>query len=80
MGCGLPVLAADIPICRELIRDSGAGRLFPAGDSHALCVAMLAMAAEDLAPYARKAREQEPRFTLERIIREWNEMLREGNA
>ena len=38
------------------------------------------MAAEDLAPYARKAREQEPRFTLERIIREWNETLREENA
>lgn len=80
MSCGLPVLAADIPICRELIRDSGAGRLFPAGDSHALCSAMHAMAAEDLSPYARKAREQEPHFTLERIIREWNGMLREENS
>lgn len=80
MSCGLPVLAADIPICRELIRDSGTGRLFPAGDSHALCAAMLTMAAEDLAPYARKAREQEPRFTLERIIREWNEILRGENS
>ena len=79
MSCGLPVIAADIPICRELIRDSGAGRLFPAGDSRALCGAMHAMAGEDLAPYARKARAQEQFFTLERIIREWNGMLKEVN-
>ena len=79
MSCGLPVIAADIPICRELIRDSGAGRLFPAGDSRALCGAMHAMAGEDLAPYARKARAQEQFFTLERIMREWNGMLKEVN-
>lgn len=79
MSCGLPVIAADIPICRELIRDSGAGRLFPAGDSRALCGAMHSMAGEDLALYARKARAQEQFFTLERIIREWNGMLKEVN-
>ena len=38
-----------------------------------------AMAGEDLAPYARKARAQEKFFTLERIIREWNGMLKEVN-
>ena len=40
---------------------------------------MRAMAGEDLAPYARKARAQEQFFTLERIIREWNGMLKEVN-
>lgn len=33
---GLPVLASDIPGCREVIRDGVTGRLFPAADADAL--------------------------------------------
>lgn len=80
MSCGLPIIAANLPICRELIKDSGAGHLFPAGDSHALCNIMHSMVDEDLTPYALKARAQEQFFTQERITGEWNNLLKSLNS
>lgn len=36
LACGLPVLAADIPATRRILRDGTVGGLFPAGDASAL--------------------------------------------
>lgn len=80
MSCGLPIIASDLPICRELIKDSGAGHLFPVEDSHALCNVMHSMIKEDLTRYSLKARMQEQFFTQERITCEWNNLLKNLNT
>lgn len=77
MSCGLPIIAADIPICRELVLNSGTGLLFQAGDTDALCAAMHRLANEDLTPYASRGYEREKLFTIQQIAREWNNMLQE---
>jgi glycosyltransferase involved in cell wall biosynthesis len=35
LAAGLPVIASNVPACRELLRDGAAGELVPAGDAHA---------------------------------------------
>ena len=35
MAAGLPVIASDVPACREVLADGGAGELVPAGDVQA---------------------------------------------
>jgi glycosyltransferase involved in cell wall biosynthesis len=51
LACGLPVLAADIPSARRILRGGAAGGLFPAGDAGAL--------AELLVEHARRPQEAE---------------------
>lgn len=40
MGCGVPVLASDLPAVRDAVIDGQTGRLFPAGDHEALAALM----------------------------------------
>jgi len=44
LACGLPVLAADIPAPRRILRDGAVGGLFPAGDADALAELLVAHA------------------------------------
>lgn len=75
MSCGLPVIASDIPICRELVASGRAGILFPAGNIHALCAAMQRMSQEDLQDYSTNAKKQAQCFSIEKISQEWHHML-----
>jgi glycosyltransferase involved in cell wall biosynthesis len=40
MAAGLPVVASDVPACREVLAEGEAGRLVPAGDPDALASAL----------------------------------------
>lgn len=42
LAAGLPVLASDVPACRELLQDGKYGTLLPAGNPQALAAAVLA--------------------------------------
>ena len=52
---GLPILASDIPGCREVVRHGVTGRLFPAGDGAALHAALTAWLAEPASVRAQAA-------------------------
>lgn len=49
--CGRPLIATDVPGCRELVRDGDNGRLVPVRDAAALADAIAALAAD---PDARR--------------------------
>jgi glycosyltransferase involved in cell wall biosynthesis len=44
LACGLPPVVTDIPSFRTLTRAGSIGELWPCGDSHALCQALLSIA------------------------------------
>lgn len=79
MSCGLPSSPQTSPSAGNSYGTAERGAYSPPGTAAPCAEPMHAMAGEDLAPYARKARAQEQFFTLERIIREWNGMLKEVN-
>ena len=45
LACGLPPVVTDIPSFRALTGAQAVGRLWPCGDSHALCAALQSVAA-----------------------------------
>ncbi len=78
MACGLPVLAADcLTGPREIVRDGIDGRLYPAGDTTALASSMrtLMRAPGERERLAARAPEVVGRFSLERILCLWDEVL-----
>jgi len=46
MAAGRPVVASDLPALAEIVADGRTGRLFPAGDAHALAEVLSALAAD----------------------------------
>ena len=44
LACGLPPVVTDIPSFRSLTKDGSVGKLWPCGDSRALCEALLTVA------------------------------------
>lgn len=54
LACGLPPVVTDIPSFRALTGAQAVGRLWPCGDSHALCAALLSLA-DDGGADARRA-------------------------
>jgi glycosyltransferase involved in cell wall biosynthesis len=47
MAAGLPVIASDVPACREVLGDGAAGVLVPAGDPARLARAICALLASE---------------------------------
>lgn len=77
MAAGVPVVASDIPGCRNLIDGSTTGLLFPVGDEHALreCVVRLAGSADLRASIIVGASSLvEARFSCERMAREYESL------
>lgn len=61
IACGLPVLASDVPGCRELVEPGKSGFVFPARDVDALSDAMeefLRLPPETVAAFGRRGRER----------------------
>jgi glycosyltransferase involved in cell wall biosynthesis len=54
LACGLPPVVTDIPSFRSLTGQGEVGRLWPCGDAHELCNALLSIASESR-PELRKA-------------------------
>jgi glycosyltransferase involved in cell wall biosynthesis len=74
MAAGIPVVASDIPGCRNLIDGSSTGLLFPAGDEVALQsrISELADSAERRSSIIDRARRfVESRFSCERMAEEY---------
>lgn len=81
MGMGMPVISTDCPCggSRMCIQDGVNGLLVPVGNSNALCSAMERMAdSEELAAQmGKEASKVRVRFSLQSILREWLDLLKE---
>lgn len=75
MCCGLPILAADIPICREIVGKHHAGIFFESDNPEDLCRAMREMTSSDLSTYAANGLAAAPLFNLEQTVSEWENMF-----
>ena len=54
LAAGVPVLASDVPACREVLRDGALGTLVPAGDPAALAEAIRTALEADAAPVSHE--------------------------
>lgn len=74
-GCGLPLIASDVAISRELIGKYHHGVLFKRFESHDLAKQMQIMTNSNLTTYSNCAVEAAKDFTIERISSEWKRLL-----
>ena len=77
MACGLAVIAADADGPRAILRDGENGLLVPREDSRALAAAMerLMTDADLRSRLGKRAAEVTSRFSLERILPQWEALL-----
>jgi glycosyltransferase involved in cell wall biosynthesis len=77
MAAGLPLLASDVPACRQLLDDGAAGELLPPGDVNAWtrCLAALVADPAARAALAERARRQSPRFAIAPCAAAWYALL-----
>ena len=75
MLCGTPVVASDLPGCRQAVSLTGMGRIAPPGDSEALAEALLAVL-EDPGRYAKSRADVTRVFDSERTIDLHEELYR----
>ena len=75
MLCGTPVVATDIPGCRQAVRLTGMGRIVPPGDSAALAEALLAVL-KDPGRYTKPREDIERAFSLRRTVDLHEELYR----
>src|SRR5206468_691330 len=77
MALGVPVIATDLGGNRELVEDRVTGRLVPVGDHVALAAAIEAALADPTGrqTIAARARQMiESRFSLERMVRDYDNL------
>ena len=77
MAAGLPVVASDVPACREVLADGEAGRLVPAGDPDALATELRALLRDPglRAAWAARATAHVGAYTAERCAADWYRLL-----
>jgi glycosyltransferase involved in cell wall biosynthesis len=77
MAAGLPLLASDVPACRQLLDDGAAGELLPPGDVDAWARCLAALFADPAARAAltERARRQAPRFAIAPCAAAWYALL-----
>ena len=71
--CGWPIVATDVPGCRDVVRHGGNGLLVPPWDARALADAIMALADDPdrrAAMGAESRRRAEAEFAAKRIHRE----------
>ena len=70
---GVPVIASDVPACREALMDGRAGVLVPPGDPAAMASAINALLddASARAHWSERAREAAPEYSAERCVERW---------
>lgn len=78
MAAGLPILASDVPACREVLLDGAAGELLPAGDEAAWIERLrsLMASADDRTALAAAARSHAARYEIRITAERWCRLLR----
>lgn len=77
MAHGLPVLASDIPVCRELLSGKGVGMMFSTGDAQDLASCMERMAAAtDWEAMSSRSLDLSTRFSIGETVARWEELMR----
>lgn len=77
MAHGLPVIASDIPVCRELLSGKGVGMMFSTGDAQDLASCMERMAAAtDWEAMSSRSLDLSTRFSIGETIARWEELMR----
>jgi glycosyltransferase involved in cell wall biosynthesis len=76
LAAGLPVIASDVPACRELLEE-GLGQLVPPRDPRAMADAILGVIDDPAAhaAWSTRAREGAPRFSVDACARHWQAAL-----
>jgi glycosyltransferase involved in cell wall biosynthesis len=83
MAAGLPVVAADVPACREVLGDGVAGVLVPAGDPVSLASALCTLlgSADERAAWAGRALERAAEhYDARRCAGAWYDLLLNGRV
>jgi glycosyltransferase involved in cell wall biosynthesis len=83
MAAGLPVIASDVPACREVLGDGAAGLLVPPGDRARLSVAICALLSSERqrASWAGRARARAAeRYDAGICARTWYDLLLNGQV
>jgi glycosyltransferase involved in cell wall biosynthesis len=77
MAAGLPILASDVPACREVLKDGAAGRLVQAGDREAWCAALQQLMASeaDRAALSENALDHVNIYDIRRTSQRWLDVL-----
>lgn len=77
MAHGLPVIASDIPVCRELLSGKGVGMMFSTGDAQDLASCMERMAAAtDWEAMSSRSLDLSTRFCIGETVARWEELMR----
>jgi glycosyltransferase involved in cell wall biosynthesis len=72
MAAGLPVVASDVPACREVLAGGKYGTLVPPADPAALAEAILSVLRQGVPPERiAEARAYAERFTPQRMMRDY---------
>lgn len=77
MAAGLPLLASDVPACRQLLAGGAAGELLPAGDVAAWTGCLQSLLADPAAraALAARARRHAPRYAIAPCAAAWYALL-----
>ena len=77
MAAGLPVIASDVPACREVLAEGAAGLLVPAGDVQAWTSALQELMAQPKTrqQLARAAAERAKTYAIETCANRWYQEL-----
>lgn len=76
MCCGLPIIAARIPITEELIEKHQVGELFEWANPISMAEIMLSFIDKDISIYSRNGIKLSKQFTIEQISSDWNLLFR----
>ena len=77
MAAGLPIIASDVPACREVLRDGAAGELLPPGDVSAWagCLEGLMASASERDALAAQALSHADRYDIRTTAERWCRLL-----
>lgn len=77
MAAGLPVIASDVPACREVLKDGAAGDLLPPADLMvwADCLRQLMTDSSGLQQLARRAQSHASSYDIRHTAEQWNCLL-----
>ncbi len=78
MAAGLPVIASDVPACREVLRDGAAGDLLPAADVDAWSSALqqLMFSQSSRLSLSRRATAHASTYAIDQTAAHWFQLLR----